>query len=109
MAASRRQLTTPHSEPGGHDVNFSHVHRQSFTEKIQCPLYSTSIAQTHMEESKVTTANMLKSLLAAALLASAASYAAADIATENGKATQFKIGDSDCTLVDGQLRCTWSK
>lgn len=61
----------------------------------------------------MTTTKILKSLLVTTLLASATSYATDNtirVAMEDGKTvTQFKIGDSDCTLVDGQLRCTWGK
>ena len=59
----------------------------------------------------MTTTNILKSLLIAALLVSASTYAADQspilVAMEDGKTiAQFKIGDSNCTLVDGQIRCT---
>ena len=59
----------------------------------------------------MTTAKILKSLLIAALLVSASAYAADQspivVAMEDGKTiAQFKIGDSDCTLVEGQIRCT---
>jgi len=56
----------------------------------------------------------LKSLLIAALLSAAANVHAADdviqMAFEDGKTiAQFKIGDSRCVLVDGQIRCTPGK
>ena len=59
----------------------------------------------------MTTAKILKSLLVTALLVAASAYAADQspilVAMEDGKTiAQFKIGDSNCTLVDGQIRCT---
>ena len=55
----------------------------------------------------------LKSLLIAALLFAASAHAADDtiqMAFEDGKTiAQFKIGDSRCVLVDGQIRCTPGK
>jgi hypothetical protein len=55
----------------------------------------------------------LKSLLIAALLSAASGHAADDViqmAFEDGKAiAQFKVGDSSCVLVDGQIRCTLNK
>jgi hypothetical protein len=61
----------------------------------------------------MTTAKILKSWLIAALLASASAHAAdqspIQVAMEDGKAIAlFKIGDSSCTLIDGQIRCTLS-
>jgi len=60
-----------------------------------------------------TTKIILKSWLIAALLASASAHSADDsiqVAMEDGKAiAQFKIGDSRCVLIDGQIRCTLSK
>ena len=61
----------------------------------------------------MTTTKILKSLLIATLLGCAAAHAADDsiqVAMEDGKAiAQFKIGDSRCVLIDGQIRCTLSK
>ena len=61
----------------------------------------------------MTTTKILKSLLIAALLASASAHAADNsiqVAMEDGKTiAQFKIGDSDCVLVDGQIRCSFGK
>jgi hypothetical protein len=59
----------------------------------------------------MTTAKILKYVLIAALLASAAANAAdqspIQVAMEDGKTiAQFKIGDSNCRLTDGQIRCT---
>ena len=56
----------------------------------------------------------LKSLLIAALLVAASAVHAADdtiqIAFEDGKpVAQFKLGDSRCVLVDGQIQCTLAK
>ena len=61
----------------------------------------------------MTTTKILKSLLIAALLASTAAHAADNsirVAMEDGKTiAQFKIGDTDCVLVDGQIRCSFGK
>ena len=58
----------------------------------------------------MTTANLLKSLLIAALLASGAARADesnVQVALEDGKTVvQFKVGDSRCVLIDDQVRCT---
>jgi hypothetical protein len=59
----------------------------------------------------MTTPKILKNLLIAALLASATGNAAdqspIQVAMEDGKTiAQFKIGDSNCKLIDGQIRCT---
>ena len=58
----------------------------------------------------MTTAKLLKSLLIAALLASAAAHAADNtivIAMEDGKqVASFKVADSRCVLKDDQIRCT---
>jgi hypothetical protein len=66
----------------------------------------------HAEDPEMTTSNILKSLLMAILLASAHAQAADNsvrVAMEDGKTiAQFQIGDSNCTLVDGQIRCTWN-
>jgi len=55
----------------------------------------------------------VKSLLIAALLTCASAYAAdsrIQVAMEDGKTiAQFKIGDSRCALVDGQIRCSLGK
>jgi hypothetical protein len=60
-----------------------------------------------------TTKMILKSWLIAALLACASAHSADDsiqVAMEDGKTiAQFKIGDSNCRLVEGQIRCTLSK
>ena len=52
----------------------------------------------------------LKSLLIAALLVAASAHAADDaiqMAFQDGKpVAQFKLGDSRCVLVDGQIQCT---
>ena len=60
---------------------------------------------------KMMTPKILKNLLIAALLASAAANAADQapilVAMEDGKTiAQFKIGDSNCRLIEGQIRCT---
>ena len=59
------------------------------------------------------TTTTLKSLLIAALLSAASAHAADDViqmAFEDGKTiAQFKVGDSRCVLVDGQIHCTPSK
>jgi hypothetical protein len=62
----------------------------------------------------MTTPNILKHLLIAALLASSAANAAdqspIQVAMEDGKTiAQFKIGDSNCRLTDGQIRCTLNR
>ena len=61
----------------------------------------------------MTTTRILKSLLIAALLAAASAHAADNairVTMEDGKTVaQFKIGDSNCELVDGQIRCTLGK
>jgi hypothetical protein len=63
----------------------------------------------------MTTTKIVNGWLIAALLACAcASAHAADnsiqVAMEDGKTVaQFKIGDSNCRLVEGQIRCTLSK
>lgn len=61
----------------------------------------------------MTTTKILKSLLIAALLAAASAQAtdnAIQVAIEDGKTVaQFKIGDSNCELIDGQIRCTLGK
>jgi hypothetical protein len=55
------------------------------------------------------TTKILKSLLIAALLASAAAHAADSsivIALEEGKqVAHFKLGDSSCVLKNDQIRC----
>ena len=59
------------------------------------------------------TIQILKSVLIASLLAPATASAADDtiqVGTEDGKTiAQFKIGDSRCALVDGQIRCSLGK
>jgi hypothetical protein len=61
----------------------------------------------------MTTTKILNSWLVAALLAGASAHAADNsiqVAMEDGKTVaQFKIGESNCRLVDGQIRCTLSK
>ena len=61
----------------------------------------------------MTTIQILKSLLIAVLLAAASAHAAESsiqVAMEDGKTiARFKIGGSNCTLIDGQIRCTLSK
>ena len=58
----------------------------------------------------MTTTKLIKSLLIAALLASASTYAADQtivIALEEGKqVASFQVGDSSCVLKDDQIRCT---
>jgi hypothetical protein len=58
----------------------------------------------------MTTTKILTSWLIAALLASATAYAdqsPIQVAMEDGKTVaQFRIGDSRCSLVDDQIRCT---
>jgi len=55
----------------------------------------------------------LKGLLSPALRSAARAQAADDViqmAFEDGKPiAQFKVGDSSCVLVDGQIRCTPNK
>jgi hypothetical protein len=61
----------------------------------------------------MTTTKILKSLLIAALLVAASAQATDNtiqVAIEDGKTVaQFKIGDSNCELIDGQIRCTLGK
>ena len=60
----------------------------------------------------MTTTRILKSLLIAALLIASAHAAdnAIRVTMEDGKTVaQFKIGDSNCELVDGQIRCSLGK
>jgi hypothetical protein len=61
----------------------------------------------------MTTTRILKSLLIAALLTAASAHAgdnAIRVTMEDGKTVaQFKIGDSSCELVDGQIRCSLGK
>ena len=61
----------------------------------------------------MTTTQILKSLLIATLLTAASGYAAdgaIHVTMEDGKTVaQFKIGDSNCELIDGQIRCTLGK
>ena len=61
----------------------------------------------------MTTANLLKSLLIAALIASGAARAADSsirVATEDGKTrAEFKLAGSNCVLVDDQIRCQPAK
>ena len=61
----------------------------------------------------MTTTRILKSLLIAALLIAGSANAADSpilVTMEDGKTVaQFKIGDSNCELVDGQIRCTLGK
>ena len=59
------------------------------------------------------TTRALQALLIVGLLATAWVHAADDavqVAMEDGKTiAQFKIGDSRCALVDGQIRCSLGK
>jgi hypothetical protein len=62
----------------------------------------------------MTTANLLKSLLIAALLASGAAHAAdssnIQVAMEDGKTrAEFKLAGRNCVLVDDQIRCQVAK
>jgi hypothetical protein len=61
----------------------------------------------------MTTTKILKSLLIAALLVAASAQATdhtIQVAIEDGKTVaEFKIGDSNCELIDGQIRCTLGK
>jgi len=61
----------------------------------------------------MTTTKILKSLLIAGLLVAASAQAADNtirVAMEDGKTVaQFKIGDSNCELIDGQIRCSLGK
>ena len=61
----------------------------------------------------MTTTRILKSLLIAALFIAASAHAADSpihVTMEDGKTVaQFKIGDSNCELIDGQIRCTLGK
>jgi len=57
----------------------------------------------------MTTAKILNSLLLAAMLAGGPAHAS-DVATEGTRTgAQFKVGDSNCELIDGQIRCTLGK
>jgi serine/threonine protein phosphatase PrpC len=67
-------------------------------------------AQRNTEDAKMTTPNLLKSLLISALLASATAKAAEQqpivIAMEQGKQiASFNVGDSRCVLKNDQIRC----
>ena len=59
------------------------------------------------------TQKILNSLLIAAALAGTSAYASDDtirVAMEDGNTVaQFKIGDSNCELIDGQIRCALGK
>lgn len=58
----------------------------------------------------MTTKTLTELIIAAVLAGSAAAYAdetPIQVAMEDGKAVaQFKVGDSRCTLIDDQVRCT---
>jgi hypothetical protein len=58
----------------------------------------------------MTTSQILKSLLIAALLACTAAHATEQpivVALEQGKpVASFKLGDSSCVLKDDRIRCT---
>ena len=57
----------------------------------------------------MTTAMILNSLLLVAMLAWASAHAS-EVATEGTRTgAQFKVGDSNCELIDGQIRCTIGK
>jgi hypothetical protein len=61
----------------------------------------------------MTITRFTKMLVIAALFGCASVYATESpiqVAMEDGKTiAQFKIGDSRCALVDGQVRCTLGK
>ena len=62
----------------------------------------------------MTTANLLKSLLIAALLVAGAARAAdsgnIQVAMEDGKTrAEFKLAGRNCVLVDDQIRCQVGK
>ena len=61
----------------------------------------------------MTTTQILKSLLIAALLTAASAHSAESamyVTTEDGgTVAQLKVGDSNCELVEGQIRCTLGK
>jgi serine/threonine protein phosphatase PrpC len=77
----------------------------------QCPPpYSGINEQRNTEDLKMTTTNLLKSLLITALLVSVTSHAAEQqpivIALEEGKQiASFNVGDSRCVLKNDQIRC----
>ena len=55
------------------------------------------------------TAKILNSLLLVAMLAWGSAHAS-EVATEGTRTgAQFKVGDSNCELIDGQIRCTLGK
>ena len=57
----------------------------------------------------MTTAKILNGLLLAGMLAGGPAHAS-DVATEDTRTgAQFKVGDSNCELIDGQIRCTLGK
>ena len=59
------------------------------------------------------TPKILNGLLIAAVLAWTSAHASDDsirVAVEDGNTVaQFKIGDSNCELIDGQIRCALGK
>ena len=61
----------------------------------------------------MTTTQILKSLLIASLFTVVSAHASGNpiqVTMEDGKTVaQFKIGDSSCELIDGQIRCTLGK
>jgi len=58
----------------------------------------------------MTTRTLTQLIIAAVLAGSAAAHAAEtpiQVAMEGGKTVaQFKVGDSRCSLIDDQVRCT---
>jgi hypothetical protein len=63
-----------------------------------------------MEDPKMTSASILKSLLVAALLSCAAAHAGdrLPVASEDGEpASSFKVSKLRCEVVEGQVRCTF--
>ena len=59
------------------------------------------------------TPKILNGLLIAAALAGTSAHASDDavrVAMDDGKTVaEFKIGDSNCELIDGQIRCALGK
>ena len=57
------------------------------------------------------TTRALQTLLIAGLLAAASAHAAGNairVAMEDGKrVAELKVGDSNCELVEGRIRCTF--
>ena len=61
----------------------------------------------------MTTVKILKSMLTAALLSSAAAWAhdTIQVAAEDGKNVhgEFKVGDARCVVFENQIRCSRSR